>query len=161
MPSFMPLIDMNKHLGQQHSVNEEESKEADIVKSSLGCSERKGFFFASADLFGNTRVWEVDRKSALFNFSYEEEKYDSFDAGSPPPVRAIVQAKTFLVVCLAYDECPTTIVVWDLITKKEVASVEKAHSLEVSAMVNYYYDKDATQFNPLDSAFFVTGGNDK
>lgn len=86
MPNFMPLIDMNKHLGAIET--SEKSKEE--VKSTLGCSERKGFFFASSDSFGNCKVWEVDRKSSLFDFKFNEEMYNGFDAGSPPKVRAIL-----------------------------------------------------------------------
>lgn len=136
MPNFMPLIDMNKHLGALGS--SEENPEALTLKSTLGCSERKGFFFASADSFGNCKVWEVDRKSSLFDFKFQEDRYNEFDAGSPPVVRAILQVKTCLVACLAYNEGSTTIQVWSLLTKEEVATVEHAHSLEVTAMVNYY-----------------------
>ena len=114
----------------------------------------------------------MDRKSSLFDFKFQEDRYNEFDAGSPPAVRAILQVKTCLVACLAFNEGPSTIQVWDLLTKEEVASVEHAHSLEVTAMVNYYpvstssYQQSSSTSggdnnSPLESDLFVTGGNDK
>ena len=93
MPNQMPSSDLQE----------------DTTKSTLGCNERKGFFFASADSFGTCKVWEVDRKASLFGFKHKEELYSGFDAGSPPPVRALVQVKHYLVACLAFLEGATTI----------------------------------------------------
>ena len=67
MPSYMPLLDMSKTLGDAATADQDAKAQ---LKSNLGCTERKGFFFASADSFGNCRVWEVDRKSALFDFKF-------------------------------------------------------------------------------------------
>ena len=77
-------------------------------------------------------------------------------------MRAILQVQTSLIACLAYDEGPTTIQVWDLVSKDEIATVEHAHALEVKAMVNYYPELEGTQNpNPMDSSLFITAGNDK
>ena len=67
-----------------------------------------------------------------------------------------------MIACLAFDEGPTTIQVWDLLKKKEVATVENAHTLEVTTMINYFYNSQQsnTNNNPLDSALFVTAGKD-
>ena len=107
-------------------------------KSTLGINERKGFFFASSDAFGNCRVWEVDRKSSIIDFKFQEEKYNEFDAGAPPPVRCMVQVRSYLIACLSYDESPGIIQVWDMLTKKDIATVEHAHKLEITGICNYF-----------------------
>ena len=66
----------------------------------------------------------------------------------------------YLVACLAFSESSTSIQVWDLLTKKDIATVEEAHSLEVTAMVNYYPQLTGKP-NPLECSYFATGGNDK
>ena len=89
LPSYMPLLDMNSHFGSM-PIKKSENNEEQHYKSNLGVTERKGFFFASSDSFGNCRVWEVDRKSALMDFKYKEEEFNAFDAAAPPPVRCMV-----------------------------------------------------------------------
>ena len=46
--------------------------------------ERPGFFFGSADSYGNCRVWDIDRRASLLDFKFQEEKYSNFEAGVPP-----------------------------------------------------------------------------
>jgi hypothetical protein len=53
-------------------------------------TERRGFFFASADNFGCVKVWEMDRKSSLHTFNFEEDRFNAFDAEAPPPIRCIL-----------------------------------------------------------------------
>jgi len=81
----MPLLDLNANLGVQKSENGKNK----LYSKSLGCSERLGFFFASGDSFGCVKVWEVDRKSALFTFNFQEDYFSAFDADNPPPVRCL------------------------------------------------------------------------
>ena len=81
-------------------------------------------------------------------------------SGSPPAVRAIAQVQSCLVACIGFDESPTTIQAWDLVTKKKVATFESAHILETTGIVNYY-PTSTDKMNPLASCFFVTSSKDK
>ena len=57
---------------------------------------------------------------------------------------------------------------WDMLTKKDVATVEHAHKLEINAICNFYGhpgtsgldDSSKRSQNPLDNSCFITGGSD-